>query len=211
MIATAQPDLAVKFAGGDPDGVRAVYRRYGRFVFAVAFKLLGDHGLAEEATQQTFVSAWRAAANFDVSRELGPWLATIARRTAIDIRRRESRRPVGVALEEVDPSAPELVTRPVGIETTYEIWEVRRALDELPEEERRLIHLAHFEGLSHVQIAARLDLPVGTVKSRTFRAHRRLAGLLGHLREPSAASESDSPAHASDPRQRGKVSDERDR
>jgi RNA polymerase sigma factor (sigma-70 family) len=199
MIATVEPDLAVKFARGDPDGVRAVYGRYGRFVYAVAFKMLGDRGLAEEATQQTFLAAWRAAASFDVSRELGPWLATIARRAAIDIHRREARRPVGVALEDVDPAAPELVTRPVGIETTYEIWEVRRALDELPDQERRLIHLAHFEGLTHAQIAARLDVPIGTIKSRTFRAHRRLAGLLGHLREPPATSESDSPADASDP------------
>ncbi len=199
MIATVEPDLAVKFARGDPDAVRAVYGRYGRFVYAVAFKVLGDRGLAEEATQQTFLAAWRAAASFDVSRQLGPWLATIARRIAIDIHRREARRPVGVALEEVDPAAPELVTRPVSIETAYEIWEVRRALDELPEEERRVIRLAHFEGLTHAQIAARLDVPVGTIKSRTFRAHRRLAGLLGHLREPPAASESDSPADASDP------------
>jgi RNA polymerase sigma factor (sigma-70 family) len=132
MIAAAEPDLAAKFAAGDPDGVRFVYQRYARLVYAVAFKLLGERGLAEEATQQTFLSAWRAAASFDASRELGPWLATIARRTAIDIHRREARRPVGVGLEQVDPSAPELVTRPVGIETAYEIWEVRRALDELP-------------------------------------------------------------------------------
>jgi len=186
MIAATQSDLAAKFAGRDPDGVRAVYRRYGRLVYAVAFKLLADRGLAEEATQQTFLAAWRAAARFDVTR-------------AIDIHRREARRPVGVALEEVDPASPELVTRPVGIETAYEIWEVRRAVDQLPEEERRLIRLAHFEGLSHAQIAARLDLPVGTIKSRTFRAHRRLAALLGHLREPAAGSESASPANASDP------------
>jgi RNA polymerase sigma factor (sigma-70 family) len=199
MIATVEADLAVKFARGDPDGVRAVYGRYGRLVYTVAFKMLGDRGLAEEATQQTFLAAWRAAASFDVSRELGPWLATIARRAAIDIHRREARRPVGVALEEVDPAAPELVTRPVGIETAYEIWEVRRALDELPEEERRVIRLAHFEGLTHAQIAARLDVPVGTIKSRTFRAHRRLAALLGHLREPAAAPHSDSPVNASDP------------
>lgn len=199
MIATTEPELAAKFADGDPDGVRAVYRRYGRLVYAVAFRLLGDRGLAEEATQQAFLAAWRAAASFDVSRELGPWLATIARRTAIDIHRREARRPVGVALDGVDPSAPELVTRPVAIETAYEIWEVRRALDELPEEERRVIRMAHFEGLSHAQIAARLNVPLGTIKSRTFRAHRRLAALLGHLREPAAASETDSPVDASDP------------
>jgi RNA polymerase sigma factor (sigma-70 family) len=205
MIAAAEPDLTAKFAAGDPDSVRVVYQRYGRLVYAVAFKLLGERGLAEEATQQTFLSAWRAAASFDVSRELGPWLTTIARRTAIDIHRREVRRPIGVGLEQVDPSAPELVTRPVGIETAYEIWEVRRALDELPDDERQLVRLAHFEGLTHTEIAARLHVPVGTVKSRTFRAHRRLATLLGHLREspatsePHIAPESRLPTDASEP------------
>lgn len=199
MTALRNPDLATKFADGDPDAVRAIYQRYGRLVYAVAFKLLGERGLAEEATQQTFLSAWRASASFDAGRELGPWLVTIARRTAIDIHRRESRRPAGVALDQVDPSAPELMTRPVAIESAYEIWEVRRALDELPDEERTLIRLAHFDGLSHAEIAARLDVPLGTVKSRTFRAHRRLAGLLGHLRESPAASEPPVPTNASEP------------
>src|ERR1700733_4193530 len=114
MIAAAEPDLAAKFAAGDPDSVRVVYQRYARLVYAVAFKLLGERGLAEEATQQTFLSAWRAAASFDVSRELGPWLATIARRAAIDIHRREVRRPGGVGLEQADPPQPQRGTRPVG-------------------------------------------------------------------------------------------------
>jgi RNA polymerase sigma factor (sigma-70 family) len=199
VSALRDPDLGAKFADGDPDAVRATYERYGRLVYAVAFKLLGERGLAEEATQQTFLSAWRASASFDAGRELGPWLVTIARRAAIDIHRREARRPVGVTLEEVDPSAPELVTSPVAVESAYEIWEVRRALDELPDEERTLIRLAHFDGLSHGEIAKRLDVPIGTVKSRTFRAHRRLAALLGHLRESPSASEPPPPTNASDP------------
>lgn len=199
MTALRDPDLAAKFADGDPDAVRATYERYGRLVYAVAFKLLGERGLAEEATQQTFLSAWRACASFDTTRELGPWLATIARRTAIDIHRRESRRPTGVALDQVDPSAPELMTHPIAVESAYDIWEVRRALDELPDEERTLIRLAHFDGLSHAEIAARLDVPISTVKSRTFRAHRRLARLLGHLRESPAASEPPLSTNASEP------------
>jgi RNA polymerase sigma-70 factor (ECF subfamily) len=160
-----------------------VYEQYGRLVFAITYKLLGDRGVAEEATQQTFVSAWRACATFDPARELGPWLATIARRCAIDIHRREARRGADVDLEAVDPGAPELVTMPASIESAYEVWEVRRALAELSPEEREMVRLSHFEELSHPQIAERLGVPVGTVKSRSFRAHRRLAGLLGHLRE----------------------------
>ena len=72
--------------------MRAVYREYGRLVFAVALRALGDRGLAEEVTQQCFVKAWRASAQLDESRELGPWLVAIARRTAIDVYRRESLR-----------------------------------------------------------------------------------------------------------------------
>ena len=194
----AETDAAARFAAGDPDGVRMVYEHYGRLVFAITYKLLGDRGLAEEATQQTFVSAWRACATFDPARELGPWLATIARRCAIDIHRREARRGADVDLEGVDPGAPELVTMPASIESAYEVWEVRRALAELSPEDREMVRLSHFEELSHAEIAERLGVPVGTVKSRSFRAHRRLAGLLGHLREdPPEPTPAPAPARPS--------------
>jgi RNA polymerase sigma-70 factor (ECF subfamily) len=65
----------------------------------------------------------------------------------------------------------------------YDAWEVRQAVDELPEDEQEIVRLQHFEGLTHVEIAQRLSVAVGTVKSRSFRAHKRLATLLGHLRE----------------------------
>ena len=66
----------------------------------------------------------------------------------------------------------------------YDAWAVRQAIDELPDDERAVVRLQHVEGLSHVEIADQLGVPVGTVKSRSFRAHRRLAAALGHLREP---------------------------
>lgn len=175
-------DELVRFRRGDADVVRAVYREYGGLVFAVALKALGRRDLAEEATQQTFVKAWRAAASFDTTRELAPWLATIARRTAIDIHRREARRPTA-GLDEVPATAPGVVELPVGVERSYEVAAVRAALDALPGDEREIVRLQHLDGLTHTEIAARLGVPVGTVKSRSFRAHRRLAGLLGHLRE----------------------------
>ena len=71
---------ASRFRDGDPDAVRGVYRAYRGLVFAVAYKILGDRRVAEEATQQAFVQAWRAAGDHDLTRELGPWLAVIARR-----------------------------------------------------------------------------------------------------------------------------------
>ena len=76
-----------------------------------------------------------------------------------------------------------MITLPPEAEQIYDVWEVRRAVDELPDDEREVVRLQHFEGLTHVEIAERLELPLGTVKSRSFRAHKRLAGGLGHLRE----------------------------
>lgn len=136
--------VAVRFREGDPDAVRVVYRQYGRLVFTVALRALGDRDLAEEATQQTFVQAWRSAQSFDVARDLGPWLATIARRVAIDVHRRERRRSHD-SLDDSTVRDPALLTQ--------------------------------------TQIAERTGIALGTVKSRTHRAHRRLAARLGHLRD----------------------------
>ncbi len=180
-------DVAVGFGNGEPDAVRAVYKEYGKLVYAVAWKLLGDRSLADEATQETFVRAWRGAGSYDPSRELGPWLATIARRSAIDVHRRTARRE-HAPLEENHPALVEL---PPSVERAYDIWEVRRALAQLPPEDAELVRLQHLEGLTQSEVARRTGLALGTVKSRSFRAHRRLAGLLGHLcdarSEPSGA------------------------
>ena len=177
-----EEDVAVRFRDGDADAVRAVYRKYGRLVYAVAHKVLGDRTLAEDATQQAFVQAWKAAGSYDPSRDLGPWLATIARRAAIDVHRREARR-AAQPLEDVAPAHPAVVTMPPSAERAYDIWEVRRAIEELPDDEREVVRLQHLDGLTHAEVAVRLDVPVGTVKSRSFRAHKRLAGRLGYLRE----------------------------
>ena len=78
---------------------------------------------------------------------------------------------------------PALVQAAVAIERTYDVWQVRQALDELPEDERAIVQLQHLEGLTQTAVAQRLNLPVGTVKSRSYRAHKKFAARLGHLRE----------------------------
>jgi RNA polymerase sigma-70 factor (ECF subfamily) len=171
-------ELAAWFATGDPEATRAVYRAYGSLVYSVAYKVLGNSGLAEDAAQQAFLQAWRAAGTFDPTRALAAWLASIARRTAIDVYRRERRHIGGRDLEDVES---ELITMPPSVEQIYDVSEVRHAVDALPDEDRKLIRMQHFDELTHNEIAQRLEIPVGTVKSRSFRAHRRLAGLLGHL------------------------------
>lgn len=182
--------LRKRFRDGDADAVRAVYRAYARLVYAVARNVLADRSLCEEATQLTFLKAWRAARSIDPSRELGPWLATIAKRVAIDVYRREAHRAAS-PLEAIAPDDPALVSPPLAIEDAYQVWEVRRAVCALPEEEREVVRYQHFDGLTHAQIATHLGVPVGTVKSRSFRAHRRLAIELRHLREESHSAADD--------------------
>jgi len=174
----------VGFRAGEPEAVRAVYRAFGGLVFAAAHRVLGDRFLAEEAAQQAFVQAWRAARSFDPSRDLGPWLATIARRVAIDVHRREAVRAHG-SIDELDGPEPRVLTLPDGAERALEAGLVRGAVDELPPDERAVVRLQHLDGLTHAEIAARLGIPIGTVKSRSNRAHRRLSASLDYLRQAS--------------------------
>jgi RNA polymerase sigma factor (sigma-70 family) len=173
-------DTVDRFRAGDPAAVRTVVAAYQGLVFAVALRVLGDRSLAEDAAQQAFVQAWRAAAHFDAGRELAPWLATIARRAAIDLQRREASR-ARTARAEALPTVAASV--PESAERAYDVWAVREAVDGLPADEREVVRLQHFEDLTQVEIAERLGIPLGTVKSRSHRAHARLAGRLGHLRE----------------------------
>jgi RNA polymerase sigma-70 factor (ECF subfamily) len=177
-----------RFAQGDPDAVRQVYDMYGRLVFTIANRVLNNRTLAEEASQQTFLQAWRGASSFDAKRELGPWLATIARRVAIDIHRREARRPTtnldaAIAGETATATDAALITLPPSVEQTEAVWQVREAIDGLPPDEREIVRLQHLEQYTHAEIAERLNLPIGTVKSRSYRAHKALALRLGHLRD----------------------------
>jgi RNA polymerase sigma-70 factor, ECF subfamily len=170
------PVVLDRFRTGDVAGLTAVYDRYSRAVWSVALSVLRDRGLAEDATQETFLRAWRAADSYDPVRPLAPWLLTIARRTAIDVQRREGRPTQGGHDAEQD-----VVVRMPGIEHAWQAWEVRLALDELPVDERAVVRMSHFEEMTHREIAEVLAIPVGTVKSRSHRAHRRLAARLAHL------------------------------
>lgn len=185
--AVAVPDdeelaLAQRFVAGRRDALREVYDRYGGAVHTAALAVLGDRQLAAEAAQVTFLKAWRSADRFDASRPLAPWLYSIARRAAIDVGRRERRHAGTGPLVESDA-----VTTTLGIEHAWEAWQVRSAVDRLGPDERDVVRLQHFEQLTHREIGERLGMPVGTVKSRSHRAHRRLARELAHLRELEVA------------------------
>ncbi len=169
------------FQRGDEQAVRAVYRRYSSLVTSVCMQTLRHRELAEEATQQTFVQAWRASSGLDIDRDIAPWLVTIARRVAIDVARREGRRP-STPLEFVDPSDDALVSHPFNETEAWEVAQVRLAVDALPKEDQEVVRLQHLEGYTQQEIADALGLPLGTVKSRSFRAYKALAVQLGFLR-----------------------------
>lgn len=179
MVST-ESDLVARFVNGDPAAVGDLYRRYARPMYTVALRSLGDRGLAEEAVQQSFLQAWRAAGRFDPHRDVAPWLFTITKRVAVDLYRRERRHRSDGVIDD------QMAGTPTDLESAWTAWQVRRALDEMPDDERVVIEVTHFLGLTHEEAAARLGIPIGTVKSRSHRAHRRLAALLGHLQEASA-------------------------
>ena len=171
-------DVLTRFREGDETAVEHLYTRYGGAVFTVAMSILQDRELAADATQQTFVKAWRNASSFDPDRDFAPWIYSIARRASIDLLR-SARRSAQVS----DSGEIEVALMPTGIEQAWEAFEVRAAVDQLPEEERAVVKLTHVDGYTHSQAAEVLGVAVGTIKSRSHRAHRRLASLLRHLVE----------------------------
>ena len=180
---STQASTLEAFRHRDASAVRAMYRAYGNLVYAVAHRLLGRHDLAEEAVQQTFVRAWQAADRIDVERDPAPWFATIAKHTAIDIYRREARRPTTALTEVV--LRDQIAANP-STDSLDAVWHVRRAIDALPDDEATIVRLHHIDGMSQQEISEKLGVALGTVKSRSHRAHRKLAGLLGHLRDTRA-------------------------
>ncbi len=177
LVVIPEREIIQRFVAGEPHAVRELYHRYARPMFTVAYRSLHDRGLAEEAVQQAFLQAWRAASRLDPERDVAPWLFTIVRRVAVDLFRRERRH------RNQEPLESDVAELPPGFEHAWTAWEVRQGLEALPAEERSVLYATHYLGLTHEDAAERLRIPVGTVKSRSFRAYRRLAALLSHLDE----------------------------
>ncbi len=178
----ARAELLEAFRRREPSAVRALYREYGRLVYAVADRVLRRDDLAQDAVQQTFVQAWRAADRIDVDRDPTSWLMTIAKHAAIDMLRYETRRAARSLTDAVANDAAVATSSIPDIETLDTVWRVRRAIDELPPDEATVVRLQHLDGLTQVEIATRLGIALGTVKSRSHRAHGHLAARLRHLR-----------------------------
>lgn len=190
---------------GSEDALLEIYRRYSDRLFRAAVLRLGDRQLAEEVVQDTYLALWNRAELFDARQaSLLTWLSAIARNRAVDMFRRGARRPVAVPLSALlpddggDDMSLEDALRTAAASSSRadsepEQWldgawlrgEVDRALRDIPEPERQVITLAYYEELSQSEIAARLDWPLGTVKTRTRRALARLRQTLATVvREP---------------------------
>jgi len=171
---TSDGELIQRAGEGDRAAFETLYRRYARPVFGLALRRLGDRGRAEDAVQETFVSIWRAAGTYRPERGPGaPWLYAVARNAIVD----RSRVRTEPAVE--PPDEPTLEAGPPDrAELAWTQWRVHRALEELSEPEREVIALAYWSGLSQSEVATKLGIPLGTVKTRTRSALQRLAATL---------------------------------
>jgi RNA polymerase sigma-70 factor (ECF subfamily) len=166
----------VQIAAGDSPSLMALYDRYNRLAFGLAYRILQNPSIAEEAVQDAFLQAWNRASTFDTSRgtNVRGWLMTIVHNRSIDIRRRDiDRKPQQVPIDDVEQklSSPD-AWRDVSANITQTV--MREAVAALPDDQRRTIELAYFEGLSQSEIADREQTPLGTVKGRMRLGIRKL-------------------------------------
>ena len=162
-----------RVASGDDAALRELVERYGALVHGTALRALGDRGLAEECAQDVFERVWREAGRYDPERaRVGTWIMAVARNRIIDLARRRARSgAVPQADVEPDGESPDPASLAARSEAQLAVVE---AMAELPEPQLQVLRLAYFDGLSHGEIAERLDLPLGTVKGRLRLALDRL-------------------------------------
>ncbi len=176
-------ELARRLRDGDGEALATLYDRYAANVHGLAQVILRDDRLVEEVTHDVFLGLWRQPGTYDAAR--GPfvgWLLRVARNRAIDLLRRRRERPFaadatlaeGIADRLVDPDPDPADQATASLDRRA----VRAALERLTPDQRRLLELAYFDGLTQREIAARLDRPLGTVKSQIRTAMQRMADLL---------------------------------
>ncbi|HEX5433751.1 MAG TPA: sigma-70 family RNA polymerase sigma factor [Candidatus Angelobacter sp.] len=156
--------LIARLRAGDESAMADIYDRYSGIVYAVALRVLGNTGSAEDVMQEVFLQLWRNPHAFDADRgKLAPWLAVIARNRSIDILRKRPTEmvgdigdlPVSTGVDLEDEAAERLA-----------ISKIRGVLVQLPQDQRRLLEMAFFEGMTHSEIAGKTGEPLGTVKTR---------------------------------------------
>lgn len=180
----ADQEALQRMAQRDADALADLYDRHSRAIFSFALHIVGEQADAEDVVQEVFSQAWAQAPRYQASRgSVAAWLFTITRSRAIDRLRARRARPDSEAAARsqlddlVDPAAPP----DLSLVTGEQVNRLRNAIAGLPVSQRAVVELAYFEGLTQTEIAARLEEPLGTVKTRV-----RLALL--KLREAMAGS-----------------------
>ncbi len=179
----ADEDLISLVTQSDPEAFATLYDRHSRPAYSLAYRMMGEHQAAEDLVQDAFLKLWRSASSYRPERgSVRTWLLSIVHNRGIDqLRSSASRRRTQ---EKVEASAP----RSQPSEAFSEAWrnsqreQVREALDTVPPEQLKVLALAYFSGYTHMEIAENLDVPLGTVKTRTRTGLSRLAGLLEEVR-----------------------------
>jgi RNA polymerase sigma-70 factor, ECF subfamily len=160
----------------DQVALAELYDRYGRVAYNLAYRILRDSALAEDAVQEAFLTVWRTAARFLPERsKASTWILTLVHRRAVDLVRREERRRAEPLDETLEPA---------GEETDESAWlrlereRVQTALRQLSDQQREALELAYYGGFTQSELAERLGLPLGTIKSRMFAGLARMRELL---------------------------------
>jgi RNA polymerase sigma-70 factor (ECF subfamily) len=158
----ADEELMQLVRRGNAPAFEVLYDRHADAAFSLAYRICGQRSLAEDVVQEACLSLWRSGARYDRDRgSVRTWLLGIVHNRAIDALRRRSVRDGGLVERLASPERTD-----VEVARSDEAREIREALEQLPGEQSRVIELAYFGGLTHVQIASMLDTPVGTVKGR---------------------------------------------
>jgi RNA polymerase sigma-70 factor, ECF subfamily len=181
LSSLADEDLMQLVRRADPDAFAVVYERHSGSAYALAYRITGTRGAAEDVTQEAFISVWRSGARFDRNRgSVRTWVLGIVHHRAIDALRRGKVRD---RPRVDDENAAEKLEAPENTELEVarrdEAATVRRAMEVLPSEQVQVIELAYFGGFTHTEIADMLDTPVGTVKGRMRLGLKKLRDQLG--------------------------------
>jgi RNA polymerase sigma-70 factor (ECF subfamily) len=174
-------ELVARLQRRDPEALAEIYKRYGKLVYSVILRIVRDSAIAEDLTQETFLRAWNRIRGFNGERgRLGPWILAIARNRAIDYLRSVDGR---LSTSSVELNASEQPGLFVDMEdeviNSDRGRRLREAFEKLNANQRMVIELAYFEGLSQSEMAVKLNQPLGTVKTWTRSALQILRDAIG--------------------------------
>lgn len=177
---SSQQDLLERVAGGDQLAFSELYDQISPRVFGLIKRLLRDHSQSEEVTQEVFLEIWQTATRFDPNKgAAATWILTMAHRRAVDrVRSSQSSRDrdVRIGIRDYNPDYDNVAET---IEVRIEHERVEKAMSRLTELQRQAVSLAYYGGLSHSEVAAKLSVPIGTVKTRLRDGMIRLRDELG--------------------------------